>query len=179
MEIEESVIRPRRITPSEKSIIFHMIGKPNSIIVLLEIRKSQDLGRTSRERQVKPRRKLVNLKIVSYIQTHNKTVIPKIKTKPKKKKKKKKRRRRKEKKRKEAKRKKFGPESISRPSTHRVKALPLGHVEHTGNSVEILLLKPSSLLKIFFRRITAVSTVKPQRRSISSHLHVKNGSPTV
>ena len=105
MEIEESVIRPRRITPSEKSIIFHMIGKPNSIIVLLEIRKSQDLGRTSRERQVKPRRKLVNLKIVSYIQTHNKTVIPKIKTKPKKKKKKKKKeeeeKKRKEKKRRE------------------------------------------------------------------------------
>ena len=105
MEIEESVIRPRRITPSEKSIIFHMIGKPNSIIVLLEIRKSQDLGRTSRERQVKPRRKLENLKIVSYIQTHNKTVIPKIKTKPKKKKKKKKKeeeeKKRKEKKRRE------------------------------------------------------------------------------
>ena len=102
MEIEESVIRPRRITPSEKSIIFHMIGKPNSIIVLLEIRKSQDLGRTSRERQVKPRRKLVNLKIVSYIQTHNKTVIPKIKTKPKKKKKKEEEeKKRKEKKRRE------------------------------------------------------------------------------
>ena len=105
MEIEESVIRPRRITPSEMSIILHMIGKPNSIIVLLEIRKSQDLGRTSRERQVKPRRKLVNLKIVSYIQTHNKTVIPKIKTKPKKKKKKKKKeeeeKKRKEKKRRE------------------------------------------------------------------------------
>ena len=28
--------------------------------------------------------------------------------------------------------------------------------------------------KIFFRRMTAVSTVKPQRRCISSHLHVKN-----
>ena len=155
MEIEESVIRPRRIAPPEKSIILHMIGKPNSIIVLLEIRKSQDLGRTSRERQVKPRRKLVNLKIVSYIQTHNKTVIPKIKTKPKKKKKKKKkrrRRRRKKKKRKEAKRKKFGPESISRPSTHRVKALPLGHVEHTGNSVEILLLEPSSPIKDIFQK---------------------------
>ena len=37
MEIEEGVIRrgrrPRRITPSEISIIFHMIRKPNSIIV--------------------------------------------------------------------------------------------------------------------------------------------------
>ena len=37
MEIEESVIRrrrrPRRITPSEMSIILHMIRKPNSIIV--------------------------------------------------------------------------------------------------------------------------------------------------
>ena len=37
MEIEEGVIRrrrrPRRITPSEMSIILHMIQKPNSIIV--------------------------------------------------------------------------------------------------------------------------------------------------
>ena len=37
----------------------------------------------------------------------------------------------KKKERKEAKRKKFCPESISRPSTHRAKALPLGHVELT------------------------------------------------
>ena len=39
MEIEEGVIRrgrrPRGITPSEISIIIHMIQKPNSIIVLL------------------------------------------------------------------------------------------------------------------------------------------------
>ena len=40
MEIEEGVIirrgrRPRQITPSEISIILHMIRKPNSIIVLL------------------------------------------------------------------------------------------------------------------------------------------------
>ena len=38
VEIEEGVIlrvlRPRRITPSEISIILHMIRKPNSIIVL-------------------------------------------------------------------------------------------------------------------------------------------------
>ena len=37
MEIEEGVIRrgrrPRRITPSEISIILHMIREPNSIIV--------------------------------------------------------------------------------------------------------------------------------------------------
>ena len=41
MEIEEGVIRrgrrSRRITPSEISIILHMIRKPNSIIVLLFI----------------------------------------------------------------------------------------------------------------------------------------------
>ena len=99
-----------------------------------------------------------------------------MKTKRKKKKKKKK-------KRKEAKRKRFSPESISGPSTHRGKALPLGHVEYTRKVVEILLLKPWSLIKgefkDIFRRMTAVSTVKPQRRCISSHLHVKNGSPTV
>ena len=38
MEIEEGVIRwglrPRRITPSEISIVLHMLRKPNSIIVL-------------------------------------------------------------------------------------------------------------------------------------------------
>ena len=44
MEIEEGVIRrdcrPRRITPSEISIIHHMIRKPNSITVLLFIQKN-------------------------------------------------------------------------------------------------------------------------------------------
>ena len=43
MDIEEGVIRrdrtPRRITPSEISIIVHMIRKPNSIIVLLFFKK--------------------------------------------------------------------------------------------------------------------------------------------
>ena len=34
MEIEEG-LRPRRITPSEMSIILHMIRKPNSIIGIL------------------------------------------------------------------------------------------------------------------------------------------------
>ena len=33
--------------------------------------------------------------------------------------------------------------------------------------------------KIFFRRMTAVWTVKTQRKCISSHLHVENGSSTV
>ena len=33
--------------------------------------------------------------------------------------------------------------------------------------------------KIFFRRMTAVWTVNTQRKRISSHLHVENGSPTV
>ena len=44
MEIEEGVIRrgrrPTRITPSEISIILHMIRKPNSIIVLLFIQNN-------------------------------------------------------------------------------------------------------------------------------------------
>ena len=74
-------------------------------------------------------------------------------------------------------------ESNSGPSTHRAKALPLGHVEHTERFVEILLLKPWSRIKRefkdIFRRMTAVSTVKTQRKCISSHLHVKNGTPTV
>ena len=32
--------------------------------------------------------------------------------------------------------------------------------------------------KTLFRRMTAVLAVKTQRRCISSHLHLKNGSPT-
>ena len=44
MEISEGVIRlglrPRRITPSEISIILHMIRKPNSITVLLFIQNN-------------------------------------------------------------------------------------------------------------------------------------------
>ena len=59
----------------------------------------------------------------------------------------------KKKERKEAKRKRFCPESISRPSTHRAKAIPLGHVELTWKIVEILLLNPSSLIKREFKDI--------------------------
>ena len=44
MEIEEAVIRggrrPRRIIPSEISIILHMIQKPNSMIVLILIQNN-------------------------------------------------------------------------------------------------------------------------------------------
>ena len=58
-----------------------------------------------------------------------------------------------EKKRKEAKRKRFCPESISRPPTHRAKALLLGHVKHLGSFVVILLLNPSSLIKREFKDI--------------------------
>ena len=61
--------------------------------------------RTSGERQVKPRRKFVNIKLVSYIQKHNKTVIPKMKTKRKEKEKKKEMKRNEE--------KRFCPESTS------------------------------------------------------------------
>ena len=56
----------------------------------------------------------------------------------------------KKKKRKES---RFCPEWISGPSAHRVKALPPGHVEHTGKGSEILLLKPLSLIKHEFKDI--------------------------
>ena len=59
----------------------------------------------------------------------------------------------KEKKRKEAKRKRYWPDSNSCPSPHRAKALPLGHEEHPHSSVDILLLKPSSLIKHEFKDI--------------------------
>ena len=54
MEIEEGVIHrgrgPRRITPSEISIILHMIRKPNSITVVLFIQKNsqfRNIAKTS------------------------------------------------------------------------------------------------------------------------------------
>ena len=53
---------------------------------------------TSGEWQVKPRGKFVNIKIVSYKQKHNKTGIPKMKTKRKEKEKKKGKKRNEEKK---------------------------------------------------------------------------------
>ena len=39
------------------------------------------------------------------------------------------------------------------PSARQGNALPLGHVEHTGSSIEVLLLKPSSLTKNEFKDI--------------------------
>ena len=65
----------------------------------------------------------------------------------------KRKRKKEEKKRKEAKTIRFFPDSNSSSSAHLAKALPLGHVEHTGRSVEILLLKPSSLMKHEFKDI--------------------------
>ena len=58
-----------------------------------------------------------------------------------------------EKKRKEANRKTYYPDSHSGPSVHRARALPVDHVEHTNNFVEFLLLKPSSLIKHWFKDI--------------------------
>ena len=72
-------------------------------------------------------------------------------------------------KKKNKKRSEFLPGFELGTSAHRAKALPLDHVENTKNMNS----------KILFRRMTAVWTVKTQRKCISSHLHVKNGSPTV
>ena len=57
----------------------------------------------------------------------------------------------KEKKRSEEKR--YSPDSNSGPSVDRATALPLGYVEHTGHSMEFLLLKPLSLIKHEFKDI--------------------------
>ena len=66
-----------------------------------------------------------------------------------------KRKRKKEKKkRREAKGGRLCPESNSGTSTNRAKTLPLGHVEHKRRIVEILLLKPSSLIKPEFKDIS-------------------------
>ena len=56
-----------------------------------------------------------------------------------------------EKKRKEAKRKRYHPDANSGPSVYRATALPLGHVEHTRDVWEFLLLKPLSLIKHEFK----------------------------
>ena len=57
-------------------------------IILLEIRKSQDLAKDFGGTASKAEKKICQSKIVSYIQKHNKTVIPKMKTKRKEKEKK-------------------------------------------------------------------------------------------
>ena len=59
----------------------------------------------------------------------------------------------KKKKRRKEKQKKRSTESNSGPPTHRENALPLGHVEHTERTGEVLLLKPSSLIKREFKDI--------------------------
>ena len=113
----------------------------------LEIRKSQDLAKDLGGTASKAEKKICQSKIVSYIQKHNKTVIPKMETKWKEKEKKE------EKKRKEAKRKRYCSGANLGPSMHRAKGLPLGHVEHTRNCVEFLLFKPLSLIKREFKDI--------------------------
>ena len=102
--------------------------------------------------------------------------MPKMKTKRKEKEKKKK-------KRKEAKRTRYRPDTISGPSAHRTKALPPGHVEQTFRLMEFFLLKTSSLIKhkvkdIFQKNDCSLDS-ETQRKCISSHLHVENGSQTV
>ena len=62
-------------------------------------------------------------------------------------------RKKKEKKKMKRKEVRFRLDSNSDPSTPRMQALPLSHVEHTGRSVEILLLKPSILIKHEFKDI--------------------------
>ena len=49
--------------------------------LILEIRKSQDLAKDLGGTASKAEKKICQSKIVSYIQKHNKTVIPKMKTK--------------------------------------------------------------------------------------------------
>ena len=68
-------------------------------------------------------------------------------------------------------------------SAHRTKALPPGHVEHTFRLMEFFLLKTSSLIKHKFKDIFQKNDCsldsETQRKCISSHLHVENGSQTV
>ena len=131
--------------------------------------------RTSGERQVKPRRKFVNLKVI--YRNITKTVIPKMKTK----------RKEKEKTKKRKQKKRTGKGSVwNRTQDLRRTRRKLYH-KATRNTQKTwskfyyyhlrALIKVSS--KIFFRRMTAVWPLKTQRKCISSNLHVENGSPTV
>ena len=49
--------------------------------LILEIRKSQDLAKDLGGTANKAKKNICQSKIVSYMQKHNKTVIPKMKTK--------------------------------------------------------------------------------------------------
>ena len=51
-----------------------------SVLFKLEIRKSQDLVKDLGGTASKAEKKICQSKIVSYIQKHNKTVVPKMKT---------------------------------------------------------------------------------------------------
>ena len=51
------------------------------LFLVLEIRKSQDIAKDLGVTASKPEKKICQSKIVSYIQKHNKTVIPKMKIK--------------------------------------------------------------------------------------------------
>ena len=134
--------------------------------------------RTSRmtqgERQVKPRRKYVNLKILSNIQKRSKTVIPKMKTKRKEKEEKKE-----ETKIKEARRMYFCPESNSGPLKHRINALTTRpretQREHVWKSSSVI---NHEFKNIFQKNDCSLDSENPNN-CISSHLHVKNRSPTV
>ena len=61
----------------------HPLPRPSLSTVsatLLEIRKSQDLAKDLGGTASKAEKKSCQSKIVSYIQKHNKTVVPKMKT---------------------------------------------------------------------------------------------------
>ena len=49
-------------------------------LIIREIRKSQDLAKDLGETASKAEKKICQSKIVSYVQKHKKTVVPKMKT---------------------------------------------------------------------------------------------------
>ena len=135
-----------RASLSNLLLLRHPPWHPNLIPFKLEIRKSQDLAKDFGGTASKAEKKICKSKNCKLYRNITKQLYLKWKLNERQRKKKKK-------KRKEAKRKRFSPESISGPSTHRGKALPLGHVEYTRKVVEILLLNPWSLIKREFKDI--------------------------
>ena len=125
-------------------LLRHPPWHPNLVPFKLEIRKSQDLGKDFGGTASKAEKKICKSKNCKLYRNITKQLYLKWKLNE---------RKRKKRRRKEAKRKRFGPESISGPSTHWAKALPLGHVEYTNKVVEILLLKPWSPIKREFKDI--------------------------
>ena len=141
-------------------------------------------GRTSWERQDKPiEKKIYRSKNLSYIEKQNKTAITEKKTKRKEKENNNNNKKMKRRERGSARSRTLFLQRVVLYSYHQVTWNTLGKPSKIyysnllrQNFGQRDLYKLNMNSKIFFRRMTAVWTVKTQRKRMSSHL--KHGSPT-